>query len=594
MLSTRRYFHVSTISKILRQYLSSRSNHSYIAKPTTKLQESYYHHASSLPFIYKTVGQHLDSLASASPRHECYIFSGEDKRYTYKSFKDEVDSVATSLLQLGFEKHDRLGVWLPNTSENVAMTYICSKLGIIKVNINPAYLERELQYCLNKVGCKGLIMQPKVKTIDCLNILHKITPELQHSKPGDLKSQAVPTLKHVILTGSKSVASMHSYNELLNNGGNGRQKTLFEYQDLMDSDTPLAIFYTSGTTGTPKAATLTNFNIINNGHALQAIDPDFMKKVCCPIPLFHIFGEVCGTFNASIDGNTVVFPALLPDTVATMKSINEEKCTAIIGAPIIFRDLLSHSDRKKYNLSSLEFAIIGAAPSAPALLEQLEQEIPIKNVCQGYGMTENAAAMTLSAFAGSDKIKRFGSVGKAMPRLEVKLVNENGETVAVGHEGEVWVRGYNVMKGYYGDLDKTREILTESNWLKTGDVAVMDEEGYLYFRSRQKEMVIIGGINVYPTEIENVITEHPKIAEAQVFGVTDKRYGEELCAWIKLKPNEHIDIKDIEGFLSNRVAFFKIPKHIKIVNSFADYTTPTGKVQKFKLSHTVAKELNRI
>ncbi|CAF1235808.1 unnamed protein product [Didymodactylos carnosus] len=568
-----------------------------------KLRQSYYYHASSLPLYYRTAGQRLDDLTHLFPEHECFVFKSENnKRYTYKSFKDEVDSIALSLLKLGFEKNDRLGVWLPNTSENVMMTYACSKLGIIKVHINPAYMDRELDYCLNKVGCKGLVLQSNIKKIDCLNILKKLIPELAYSKPNDMSliSKSIPSLKHVILINGSSVKTnsdgFHSFNDLLNKGANGRHSDLFERQKLINCDHPLSIFFTSGTTGHPKAATLTNFNLINNGHIFKHLYPDSsMSKTCCPIPLFHIFGEVFGTLNIINDKFTTVFPAILPDTLATIKAIHEEKCTSLIGAPIIFQDIYSYADRRQYNLSSLLFAIIGAAPSSPQLLDTLEQKLPIKRIAQGYGMTETSATATMSIFAHDDKKKRFGSVGKAMPHLEVKLVNNNGETVPIGEEGEIYVRGYSVMKGYWGDEEKTRETLTDTHWLKTGDVATMDENGYLYFRSRQKDLVIIGGINVYPVEVEHTLAEHPKIAQAQVFGVPDKRYGEQLCAWIKLKQNygeNDVSIEDIKAFLSERVAFFKIPKHIKIVDSYQQYTTPTGKVQKYKLTETMVKELN--
>ncbi|CAF1197418.1 unnamed protein product [Didymodactylos carnosus] len=573
-----------------RRFVSSVSNY---AESPAKLTQSYYHHASSVPYRYRTVGQQLDHLTLIQPTFECYVFQGENKRYTLKTLKDEIDSIAVSLLELGFEKNDRLAVWLPNTSENVSMTYACSKLGVIKVNINPAYQDRELSYCLNKVGCKGLVMQPKVKSIDSLNILKRIIPELEHQS-GDLNSKLIPSLKHVIITGdSTPVSGTHSYNYLLNRGANKRQNELFERQNFLDPDTPLAIYFTSGTTGSPKAAILTNFNMANNGRVFKLLYSDYFEKLCCPIPLFHVFGEVCGTLNSITNGFSTIFPSMLPDTVATMKAIEQERCTCLIGAPIIFQNILTHVDRKKYDMSSLLFGIVGAAPVSLQLLETIEREIPIKYISQGYGMTENAAALTMSVFANEDKQRRHGSVGKAMPRLEVKLVNKNGETVPIGEVGEIWARGYNVMKGYWNDPDKTRETITNENWLKTGDVATMDDEGYLYFHSRQKEMVIIGGLNVYPVEIEHTLVEHPQIADAQVFGIPDVKYGEVLCAWIKLKEHEHGDIQEIKDFLSKRLAFYKIPKHIKIVESFIEYMTPTGKVQKSKLIE-IAKELNKI
>ncbi|CAF1576898.1 unnamed protein product, partial [Didymodactylos carnosus] len=408
---------------------------------------------------------------------------------------------------------------------------------------------------------------------------------------GDLQSKSVPSLKHIILAGDKTVSGTHSFNQLLARGGNGRRQDLIERQNSVDSDTPLAIYYTSGTTGKPKAATLTNYNMLNITIASYEHLGRFFKRVCVPIPMFHVFAEIVGTLNACVGKSCIIYPAILPDTLSTMKTIHEEKCTTLIGAPVIFRDILMHPERKKYDMTSLEFGALGASPMSEDFLKTLEKEIPIKRVSQGYGMTENSAFLSSGMWAGdNDPRRRTGSMGKVMQRLEIKLVNGKGETVLLGEEGEVWARGYCIMKGYWGDQEKTREALTESNWLRTGDTAVMDEDGYLFFRGRIKEMIIRGGVNLYPIEIENVIVLHPKVAEAQVFGIPDKRYGEELCAWIKLKPNQQCDVNEIREFLATRVAFFKIPKHIKMVDNFI--MTPTGKVQKFKLAEVTLKDLN--
>ncbi|CAF0762160.1 unnamed protein product [Rotaria sp. Silwood1] len=571
--------------------------------PSLKLIQSYYHHASDIPLLYHTVGQHLDQLANKYPNHECYVFKGEgNKRYTYKSFLDEVNSLATSLIELGFEKGDRIGVWLPNTSESCAMTYAASKVGLIKVNINPAYMERELTYCINKVGCKGLVMRPNVKTIDCMKIINKVVPELVETK-GELNAKLVPTLKHVILTAgdygkdseSRNGISrrIHLYSDLIRKGAGSRQEKLRERQSELDGDTPLAIFYTSGTTGQPKAATVTNFNLLNACAPLSYTHPSLMSRVCCPVPAFHIFGEVGGTLNINAPGYFTVFPAILPDTIESMRTVQEEKCTALIGPPIIFRDILQHPKRKQYDMSSLLFGMIGAAPVNPLLMEQLEREIPIKAMCQVYGQTENTGGLVMSIFAGDDKQRRYTSVGKALPRIEMKIVDTNNRILPIGEEGEICARSYNIMEGYYDDEEKTRETITSSGWLKTGDLGTMDEDGYIYYRSRKKEMIIVGGINVYPVEIENYLLEHPKIVEAQVFSIPDQRYGEVVCAWVKVKAETKIDdVEEVRQFLAIKVAFFKVPKHVKVIESFVPFTTATGKVQKFKLTEAMLQELS--
>lgn len=336
-----------------------------------------------------------------------------------------------------------------------------------------------------------------------------------------------------------------------------------------------------------------------------------MRHVCCPIPTFHIFGEIAGTLNINAPKYSTSYPAILPDTLETMRTIQEDKCTALLGAPIIYRDILAHPRRKEFDMSSLLFGIIGAAPVNAQLMQKIEREIPIKVLSQGYGQTENSASMTMSVFANEDKDRRYLSVGKALPRIEMKIADSNGKILPIGEEGEICARGFNIMKGklsrtyspngflhylssgYYDDDKRTRETITPHGWLRTGDVGYMDEQGFIYYRTRQKEMVIVGGINVYPVEVENFLLEHPLIGEAQVFGVPDKRYGEVLCAWVKPKPGAKInDTEEVRTFLASKVAFFKVPKHVKIVENFAAFTTPTGKVQKFKLSDVMSKELS--
>ena len=340
------------------------------------------------------------------------------------------------------------------------------------MNINPAYVERELEYCINKVGCKGLILPPSVKTIPSLSMFRKLVPELeQHSTSKELSSKAVPTLKHVILTGDQPATSgLHSYNDLIQRGAKLSHQKLDERQASVNPDAPQAIYYTSGTTGQPKAATLTNFGILNLVYAQWDLFGPFFARLCVPIPMFHIFSEIVGVMNVAVAKCKIVFPAILPDTLSTMRAVDEEKCTALIGAPIIFRDILTHPDKKKYDLSSLLFAIIGASPVHIDFLRQLEKEIPIKRIAQGYGMTENAASFTSGLWAGDeDPQRRLGSLGRCLQRIEVKIADREGNVVPIGQQGEIWGRGYSNMVGYYNDPEKTRETITSSGWLRTGD-----------------------------------------------------------------------------------------------------------------------------
>ncbi|CAF2222449.1 unnamed protein product [Rotaria magnacalcarata] len=564
---------------------------------STKLTSSYYHHSSSLPFIYKTLSQNFDETATEYANDECYVFKSEQKRYTFKSFKDEVDSLAASLLELGLEKNDRFAVWLPNTSENATMSFVASKLGLVKVSINPAYVGRELEYCINKVGCKAILLSSSVKSIDSLSIFRHLVPELdQQSSTNELSLKRLPTLKHIILTGKQQPPKslpIHSYRNLLEHGAKISHNKLNERQASVNPDSPVTIFFTSGTTGHPKAATLTNFGMINMSQGLtEHLGPHF-TRLCVPIPMFHIFCEVVGVLNVATSKCKMVFPAILPDPVATMRAIHEEKCTAMIGAPIIFRDILAHPDRKKYDLTSLAYCGLGASPMSIEFLRQVEMELPVKRAAQLYGMTENSAILTSSLWTGDEnQTRRLASLGRCMPRLEIKVVDREGTTVPIGQQGEIWARGFPIMLGYYGDTQKTNEAITPSGWLRTGDEGRMDEDGYLFYIGRQKEMIIRGGVNIYPIEIENAIIEHPNVSEAQVFSIPDARHGEEICAWIKLKPDaSKCEPEDIARFLLDKIAFFKIPKYIRIVDKFI--LTPTGKVQKFKMSESMVNELNK-
>lgn len=344
---------------------------------------------------------------------------------------------------------------------------------------------------------------------------------------------------------------------------------------------------------------------------LRFTHPHIFERLCCPVPMFHIFGGLGGVLNINSAGYSTVFPAILPDPLETMRSIQEEKATVLLGAPIIYRDILLHPRRKEFDLSSLRVGIIGATAVNPSFMEQLEREIPIGMMSQAFGQTENTGLLTLSIFAGDDKMRRYLSVGKAMPHLEVKIVDKNNRVVPIGEEGEIYARGFNIMKGlcvstnnafdsnayfsgYYNDEKRTRETVLSTGWLRTGDIGTMDEDGFLYYRSRQKEMIIVGGINVYPVEIENVLLEHEDILEAQVFGIPDERYGEVACAWIRAKPGKTIDDLDtIRKFLSSRLAFFKVPKYYKLIDSLLPFTTPTGKVQKFKLAETMIEMMKK-
>ncbi|CAF3920394.1 unnamed protein product [Rotaria sp. Silwood1] len=445
-------------------------------------------------------------------------------------------------------------------------------------------------------GCKGILLSPSVKSSNTFEVFRRLVPELDQnfSSTNELSAKAVPTLKHVILTGTQtSVPGVHSYEDLIKRGSQLSHQNLIERQASIDPDAPVEIFYTSGTTGQPKATALTSFGVLNLIRSQWEHFGQFFTRLCVPIPMFHVFSEIVGVLNAAVAKCHLTFPAVLPDTVSTMRAIHEEKCTALIGAPIIFRDILMHPDRKKYNLTSLVFGLSGATAMHIDFLRQLEKEFPITRMAQAYGMTETAGTITSSMWAGDDDVKRrLSSIGRSMPGIEIKIVDQEGNTVPMGKSGEIQTRGHSVMREYYGDVEKTKETITPSRWLRTGDEGKMDEDGYVYFVERKKNIINRGGVKIYSIEVENTIAEHPYVADAQVFSVPNERYDEEVCAWIRLKPDaSKCQVEDIRNFLKDRLAFFKIPTYIRIVDKFI--MTPTGKAQKFKMSETMANELQQ-
>ncbi|CAF1471464.1 unnamed protein product [Adineta steineri] len=550
-----------------------------------KLTVSYVHNASSRPLVYGTIAQSFDKLARQYPDYECYIFKEEEKKYTYASLKYEIDCMSLALLELGFKKNDRLLVALPNCSESAVLTHVASKLGLIKVHVNPDAVACEITSTLTKLECQGIVMVSNDTTTETLR---EAIPDFNQES-----SSSIPSLKHIILTGS-NISNAHSYNDLMKKGENKKTKEqeeiLYKKQESIDPDSPLAIIMTSGSTDEPKPVTLTNFGVLNT--ILSHLDyfGSSFSHPCGAQVMFHISTGIWTILIMAVNKCTVTIPSLTYNVTSVMQAIDEEKCTSMIVSPIVFRDMLADSQRSNYDFSSLKYVGIGATSVPAKLLRKIETELGIDRVGQAYGLSESGCLLTMSLHC-EDK-RRHTSIGQCMPHMELKLVDDNGQIVPIGSQGEIWARGYSIMSGYYNDPETTAETITNAGWLKTGDLATMDEDGYLFFAGRKKHIIITGtGRNISPTEIEHAIEDHESIDEAQVFSIPDPRLGEIICAFAKLNNGMHCEVDELKQFLADKLTDYKIPEHICFVDKFP--RTALGKVTKFKLAEEMQNILKQ-
>lgn len=551
--------------------------------------------SNGLHLMCDTFADRIEIMAKHKPDQICYKFAMTRQQITFLEIKQRIDEIAQNFLDMGFKKGDRIAVFLPNIPENNLTVLAAASIGLIVVMMNPAYQLVEVQHMLKKTKAKGIIMLDNLKVLQHYEMLKKICPELESSQKGELNSQLLPDLKHVIIANNGLFKDPHqqtkgtwNFKEIEKFNGVKREKP------RVDMDDSLVILFTSGTTGFPKGAVLTHSNLINSTYLEAATNNlvDANRIICCPIPLFHIFGLIVGGFSPLVFGSKTVFPSFFPDTLSTIKAIASEKCTSIKAAPIIFIDILNHPERKNYDLSSLEYMLIGASTVPKDLLIKLKQELKFKYIISGLGMTETAAAGLITRPRDLEISEKYAyeSIGQPLPFCECKIIDHEGNMVPHNTDGELCIRGYNIMKEYWDEPIKTAETIDASGWLKTGDICSMDENGYVFFKSRAKEVIIRGGINIYPAEIESFFRTHESILDAYCFGVSDERVGEEVCIWIKLKPNAKVSKDDLTKFCDGKIAFFKIPKHIKFVENFP--ISANGKVQKFKMSQQMKQELS--
>ena len=550
---------------------------------------SYVSGASANPLLGLTIGAQLDRTAARFPDNEALVVRHQGVRWRYREFTEKVDAFAAGLLALGLEPGDRIGIWSPNNSEWAVTQFAAAKAGLILVNINPAYRLAELEYALNKVECRALVTAEAFKSSRYIEMLHTLAPELDRARPGALKAEKLPHLETVVRLGSETTAGMYNFADVPALAGAAERDRLRALGDTLQFDDPINIQFTSGTTGFPKGATLSHHNILNNGYfngvTLGLSEQD---RVCIPVPLYHCFGMVMGNLMSTAFGATMVYPSEAFDPLEVLRTVEAERCSVLYGVPTMFIAELDHPEFAGFDLSSLRTGTMAGSPCPIEVMRRVIGEMHMEEVTIAYGMTETSPVSFQSAT--DDPIeRRVSTVGRVHPHVEVKVVDQQGKLVPCGETGELLTRGYSVMRGYWNDEEKTEESIDKAGWMHTGDQATIDAEGYCNIVGRIKDMVIRGGENVYPREIEEFLYRHPKVQDVQVIGVPDEKYGEELCAWIKLRGGADADADEIKAFCKDQIAHFKVPRYVRFVDEFP--MTVTGKIQKFKMRETTIAEL---
>ena len=554
-----------------------------------ELKLSYVHGASEQPLIGETIGQFFDAACRQWASRPALVVRHQKVRLSYGELGQAVDRLAAGLLTLGLTPGDRIGIWSPNNSEWVLTQFATAKAGLILVNINPAYRTAELEYALNKVGCKALILAERFKTSDYIGMLRELAPELAQATPGALESPRLPALRAVVLLGEAWHPGTYRFSEILGRGGAAEAERIAALGPQLQFDQPINIQFTSGTTGFPKGATLSHHNILNNGFFIgEAMRLTPADRLCIPVPLYHCFGMVLGNLAAVTHGACMVFPGEGFDPLATLETVAEERCTALHGVPTMFIAQLDHAEFGRFDLSSLRTGIMAGSPCPIEVMKRAVAKMNLAEITIAYGMTETSPVSFQSSTADPLE-RRVSTVGRIQPHLEVKIVDLEGRIVPTGTPGELLTRGYSVMLGYWADEDRTREAIDVARWMHTGDLATIDAEGYCNIVGRIKDMVIRGGENVYPREIEEFLYRHPKIQDVQVIGVPDDRYGEEICAWVRLRPGVAATEEEIKAFCRDQIAHYKVPRYVKFVDEFP--MTVTGKIQKFIMRERSVAEL---
>ena len=551
---------------------------------------SYASGTSTIPLLGLTIGDLFDQTVSRYPDNMALISRHQNIRWSYQQLQTQVNQCAKSLLHLGLQKGQRVGIWAPNCAEWCITQFATAKIGVVLVNINPSYRLHELEYVLKQSGCSALILASQFRSSNYAELLYDLAPELRDCEPGNFKSALLPELTIVVRLAEDKVPGMFTWNELMAMGSDVSDEVLANSQREQQIDDEINIQYTSGTTGFPKGATLSHHNILNNGYFVaQLQNLTHEDKVCIPVPLYHCFGMVMGNLGCVSHGATMVYPSEGFEPLAVLQTVQEEHCTSLYGVPTMFIAELGHAAFSTFDLTSLRTGVMAGSPCPSEIMKRVINEMHMSEVEICYGMTETSPVSTQTRIdAPFDK--RVGTVGLVSPHLEVKIVDpDTGKIVPIGATGELCTRGYSVMLGYWNNPAATNSAIDRAHWMHTGDLATMDAEGYVNIVGRIKDLIIRGGENVYPREIEEFLYTHPKISDVQVIGVPDAKYGEEVCAWIKLKPEEQATVEEIREYCKGQIAYYKIPRYVTFVESFP--MTVTGKIQKFLMRQQSIKDL---
>ena len=544
--------------------------------------------ATEPPLSELTVGAWLDATAQRLPHAGACVFAEHGVRWTWAELREKSDRLAAALLGLGLQRGERVGIWAPNRPEWILAQYATARVGLVLVNVNPAYRLAELEYALNKVGCRALITAPSFKTSDYLGMLQALAPELGSCASGALRAARLPALEFVIRMGAEASPGMLNFDALVagdDAAGVARARAIGATLAPHDA---INIQFTSGTTGSPKGATLTHHNIVNNARFVAAaMGLGQGDRLAVPVPLYHCFGMVMSSLACTVTGATMVFPGEGFDPLATLQAVAAERCTHLHGVPTMFIAQLDHPRFAEFDLSSLRGGIMAGSPCPIEVMRRVNRAMHMTEVTIAYGMTETSP-VSFQSSTDDTLERRVATVGRVQPHLEVKIVDEQGRTVPVGEKGELCTRGYSVMLGYWGDAERTAEAVRDG-WMHTGDLATIDAEGFCNIVGRVKDMVIRGGENVYPREVEEFLFRHPKVAQVQVFGVPDARYGEEIACWVVLKPGQDCTEQEIRDFCRDQIAHYKVPRHVRFVAELP--MTVTGKAQKFVMRQRMIEEL---
>jgi fatty-acyl-CoA synthase len=556
------------------------------------LAQSYVHGASAKSLIGETIGALLDRIAAAAPDSPALVVRHQAIRWSYRQLRQRADDLAAGLTALGLKVGDRIGIWSPNNAEWVLTQFATAKAGLILVNINPAYRAHEFDYVMNKVGCRALILSPGFRGNDYIASLRALAPELDRAEPGRLKAARLPQLEIVIRLGEDKTPGALNFAEVAAPASKAQLAELAALEQTLQFDDPINIQFTSGTTGAPKGATLTHHNILNNGFFIgEAMRLTQADRLCIPVPYYHCFGMVLGNLACVTHGACMVCPSEGFEPLAVLEAVEAERCTGLHGVPTMFIAILGHPEFARFDLASLRTGIMAGSPCPVEVMRNVVARMHMREVTIAYGMTETSPVSFQSAY--DDPLeRRVSTVGRIHPHVEVKIVDAEGRIVPPGVTGELLTRGYGVMRGYWGDEEGTVGAIDGAGFMHTGDLATLDSEGFCNIVGRLKDVVIRGGENIYPREVEEFLYTHPSIADVQTFGVPDPHYGEQLCAWIKLREGAMLNEMEVVAFCKASIAHYKAPRYVRFVEDFP--MTVTGKVQKFVMREKMIAELGLV